>query len=90
VRSFRTKDFRKLYDQLPKATREQAHEAFRKWQTNPNHPGLEFKSVHPRLPIYSARVSRDYRAVCIRDGDAFVWFWIGPHHAYDKLLRGLS
>ncbi|WP_425483143.1 hypothetical protein [Chelativorans alearense] len=23
----------------------------------------------------------------MRDGDDFVWFWIGSHAEYDKLLR---
>jgi len=42
--------------------------------------------VHPTLPVYSARVNREYRAVGVRDGDEMVWFWIGGHTEYDQLL----
>ena len=37
--------------------------------------------------MYSARVSTDYRALGVRDGDDIVWFWIGPHHEYDRMLN---
>ena len=45
--------------------------------------------VHPTLPIYSARVSKSYRAVGMRNEDGIVWFWIGTHTDYDKLLSQL-
>ena len=37
--------------------------------------------------MYSVRVSIDYRALGVMDEGSIVWFWIGPHHEYDKLLR---
>ena len=40
-------------------------------------------------PIYSARVGISYRAVGVRDGDSLVWYWIGSHADYDKLLAQL-
>lgn len=51
--------------------------------------GLYFKQVHSKKPIYSVRVTRDYRALGIRDGDEIVWFWIGSHAEYDRLLSQL-
>ena len=50
-------------------------------------PGLRFKPVHPRDPIYSVRVGLHYRAVGVKDGDEIVWFWIGAHAEYDRLLK---
>ena len=56
---------------------------------DPSHPGLNFKQAHTSRPIFSARVSLGYRALAIREGDALIWFWIGSHADYDKLLSRL-
>ena len=81
-----TERFRRAYAALPESVRRQARDAYRLFAQNPHHPGLRFKRVHATLPIYSARVNREYRAVGVRDGDEIVWFWIGAHDAYDQLL----
>ncbi|MEO0531010.1 MAG: hypothetical protein AAF266_10620 [Planctomycetota bacterium] len=69
--------------------RRQARTAYRVFAADPQHPGLRFKKVHTRQPIYSARVSAGYRAVGVVEGDTIVWFWIGSHADYDKLLKDL-
>ncbi len=83
-----TAGFRRLFAELPKSVQVQAREAYRMFLANPSHPGLRFKRVHPVLPIYSARISRNYRAVGTRSTDEIVWFWIGPHSEYEKILAG--
>jgi hypothetical protein len=60
--------------------------AYRIWTTNPSHPSLRFKKVHPTLPIYSVRINRDWRAVGVLRKEVMIWFWIGPHDAYELLL----
>jgi hypothetical protein len=75
-----------LFDSLPASVRSQSAKAYRLWRADPNHPSLNFKRIHPTEPIYSLRVSRDYRALGLRDGDVVTWFWIGSHGDYDKLL----
>jgi hypothetical protein len=89
VRSRRNAAFRKRYAALPKSVQDQAIRTFRLWRSDPAHPSLHFKKVHPRLPIYSARVTQGYRALCVRDREVFIWFWIGPHAEYDRLLNNL-
>jgi len=84
-----TRRFRELLAALPAHVRQQAREAYRLFQQNPTHPGLRFKQVHVDPPIYSARVGISYRAVGVRDGDTVVWYWIGSHADYDKLLAQL-
>jgi len=64
----------------------QAREAYRHFQVDPNHPGLRFKKIHPTKPIYSARVGKGHRAVGVLDGDEIVWFWIGPHKEYERII----
>jgi hypothetical protein len=45
--------------------------------------------VHPDPPTYSARVGIGCRAVGVLDGDTVIWFWIGTHAEYDRLLEHL-
>jgi hypothetical protein len=84
-----TRRFRELLAALPAHVQQQARDAFQLFRQNPSHPGLRFKKVHPDPPIYSARVGIGYRAVGALQGDTVVWFWIGSHADYDKLLGQL-
>lgn len=86
MKSRTTARFRKAFATLPQQVQEQAREAYRQFQQDPWHPSLHFKQVHQELPIYSVRIDKSYRAVGQRDGDSVVWFWIGSHANYDKLL----
>jgi len=88
LKSRRTKRFRDALEALPAATRRQARDAYRLFASNPHHPSLRFKQVHPTQPVFSVRIGRSYRALGVQSGDAIVWFWIGTHAEYDKLLAG--
>jgi hypothetical protein len=74
---------------LPARAREQARRAYRRFQQDPGHPALRFKSVHPTQPVYSVRIGLHYRALGVLDGDAVIWFWIGSHADCDGLLTRL-
>ena len=82
-----TDKFRKAFAELPADVRKQARQAYHLFMENPHHPSLRFKSIHPTRPIYSVRIGLDYRAVGIREKDDIVWYWIGSHADYDKLIR---
>jgi hypothetical protein len=86
VTSRTTANFRRRFATLPARIQEEARRAYRLFQTDPDHPSLRYKPVHPKRPIYSVRVGRDYRAVGIREENEMIWFWIGPHADYDRLL----
>ena len=87
--SHTTPRFRKALVQLPNHVRRQARIAYRRFQHDPTHPSLQFKQIHPTRPIYSARVGLGYRALCVRDNDTLIWFWIGSHADYDNLVSRL-
>ncbi|MGQ9872345.1 type II toxin-antitoxin system RelE family toxin [Leptodesmis sp.] len=87
MKSRTTIEFRKLFASLPEQVQEQTRAAYRQFKEDPNYPSLRFKKVHPELPIYSARISRNYRAVGQLDGDTVIWFWVGSHADYDRLLE---
>jgi hypothetical protein len=89
VNSHITKQFREAFAQLPESVRQQARAAYRLFRDNPHHPSLHFKQVHATRPIYSARVGEHYRALGVRDNNEMVWFWIGSHAEYDRLLKQL-
>ncbi len=86
MNSHTTKGFWKLHDTLPEQVQRQAKTAYRRFEEDPFHASLQFKQVHDTKPIYSARISRDYRTVGVKNEDEIVWFWIGSHSDYDKLL----
>jgi hypothetical protein len=50
---------------------------------NPAHPSLQLKPVGE---FWSCMVSEAYRALAVRDGNTFTWFWIGTHDKYERLL----
>ncbi len=77
-----------MYANLPEEVQLRAKRAYQLFRGNPNHPGLNFKMVDDRDLIYSVRVGLGHRALGQLDGEAIVWFWIGPHSEYDRLLRG--
>lgn len=86
MKSRTTRQFRDGLAELPLDIQERARKAYALFQQNPSHRSLQFKPVHPRRPIWSARVTRDYRVLGIRDGDTIVWFWIGSHAEYDRII----
>jgi len=89
VKSRTTDKFWKGYEELPAEIRKQAREAYHLFLQDPLHPGLHFKRVHPTEPVFSARISRNYRSVGIVQGDEIIWFWIGTHDSYMRLIGGL-
>jgi hypothetical protein len=89
VTSSVTREFRQQLARLPVTVQQQAARAYALWRSDPSHPGLQFKRVSQRQPIYSVRVGLGYRALGLCEGDHVYWFWIGPHTGYDELLRRL-
>ena len=82
--------FRRSFDRLPRDVQRRAKSAYRKFTIDPNHPGLQFKRLNATLPLWSLRVTDSYRAVGVRKGDdEIIWFFIGSHGEYDKLLATL-
>nr|WP_037151291.1 hypothetical protein [Rhizobium freirei] len=76
--------FWQAYEMLPKHVQELADRNFELLKSNPRHPSLHLKQVGR---FWSARVGISWRALAVADGDDLVWFWIGSHTDYDKLIR---
>ena len=89
MRSKTTRKFRTLLANLSADLQRRADDAYDQFCRDPDHPGLRFKKVHATLPVYSARVTKDYRVVGIIKDETILWFWIGKHAEYEKLLSNL-
>jgi hypothetical protein len=72
------------YDALTEEFRQIADKNFALLRDDPHHPSLNFKRVNR---YWSVGVGLSHRALAIRDGDDFIWFWIGEHREYDRLTR---
>jgi hypothetical protein len=76
-------DFWACHGQLPPEVRALADRAFELLKADPHHPSLHFKRAGE---FWSVRVGLHYRALGVGVPDGVVWFWIGTHAAYDRLL----
>jgi hypothetical protein len=79
-----TTRFWACYEKLPAVIRDLADANFSLLKENPRHPSLHLKKINR---VWSARIGRRYRALAVEDGENLVWFWIGTHAEYDKLIR---
>lgn len=74
------------YQQLPIEVQQLADKNFDLLKSDPYHPSLHFKKVDDKRKLWSVRVGSNYRALGSEKPDGIVWFWIGTHADYDKLL----
>jgi hypothetical protein len=82
-RSWRSKQFRNLFDALLADVQQQARAAYALFTQNPRHPSLHFKRISSSDPrAYSVRIGSQYRAIGLLAGDTVTWIWIGTFEAY--------
>lgn len=84
MKHFAGAGFWEAYQRLPAQVRRLADRNFKRLKADPAHPSLHFKQAGR---YWSVRVGLHFRALGIRDGDDVVWFWIGSHADYDRLLK---
>ncbi|MGI8642145.1 MAG: hypothetical protein ACR2MG_19620 [Pyrinomonadaceae bacterium] len=78
--------FWNLYRQLPKAVQKLADKNYQLLKVNSSHPSLQLKKVGRNKQLWSVRVGISYRALGTEKPEGVVWFWIGTHVEYDRLL----
>lgn len=83
VKHFASPQFWTLYHQLPPEIRELADKNYELLKADPKHPSLHFKKIGG---LWSVRVGAHFRALGLDKPEGVVWFWIGSHADYDKLL----
>ncbi|WP_454063000.1 hypothetical protein [Candidatus Nitrospira salsa] len=60
-----------------------AKQNFQLLKNAPRHPSLHFKKIGG---FWSARVGINHRTLAVKDGEDFIWVWIGRHDEYERLL----
>jgi len=76
--------FWKNYHKLPGNIQKLADDSFRLLKRDTRYPSLHFKKVGRFL---SVRVGNHYRALAVELPQGIVWFWIGTHEEYNKLIN---
>lgn len=85
--SYINQKWKKLYRDLPLEIRQIAKKQYKIFKENPYHASLHFKRVHSNKPIFSARINTNYRTIGIIDENNIIWFWIGSHDDYERMLK---
>ena len=80
---FATPGFWFHYRHLPAEARELADRCFAMLRADPRHPSLRLKKIGA---FWSARVGLRIRALARDRPEGLVWFWIGPHDRYERLI----
>ena len=83
-RSRASEEFWDLYNRMPENAQRAADKQFELFRKDPTHPSLHLKPVGG---LWSARINDAYRALAVREGDIFYWFWVGPHDQYERLIN---
>ena len=77
--------FWNCYNDLPEEVRRRADKQYELLVSDPAHPSVQLKPVGR---FWSARVTDAYRALCVREENILIWFWLGTHDDYERLLKG--
>ena len=76
-------EFWQAYEALPEGVRGLADRAFALLKGHPRHPSLHLKKAGK---YWCVRVGLHHRAMAVEASDGLLWFWIGTHAEYDKLV----
>lgn len=49
-------------------------------------PGLQFKKLEGEDDFCSIRIGSGYSALAVMNKAGLVWYWIGIHSAYNRLV----
>lgn len=79
-----TPQFWAQYHELPPEIKVAARKAYQLFLANAGHPGLHLERLESDPRAWSVRVTRNYRAVALREGDSWIWLWIGTHRDFDR------
>jgi hypothetical protein len=83
LKHFASPEFWELYKQLPQTIQDLADRSYALLKNDPRHPSLHLKKVGR---FWSVRVGFHYRAVAVEVPGGLLWFWIGSHEEYNRLI----
>ncbi len=83
MRHFASSAFWDAYARLPGSVRDLADKNFTLLKEDARHPSLQLKQIDR---FWSVRVGLRYRALAVEIDEGLLWFWIGSHADYDRLI----
>ena len=81
---YTTRKFWQYYENLPVNIQRIADRNYELLKVDPSHPSLHFKKIGNKY--WSVRIGSNYRALGVDVNNGILWFWIGNHAQYDKLI----
>jgi len=87
VKSSALPEFWACFNALPPQVQSTARKNFTLWKQQPTLKSLAFKRV--KHDLWSVRSGSGFRALATFDEGCYLWFWIGTHDEYERLLRTL-
>lgn len=84
MKHFANPSFWACYKRLPVSIQQLADKNFELLKDDVDHPSLHLKKVGK---YWSVRVGKKYRALAVEVKEGLIWFWIGTHSEYDKLIK---
>jgi hypothetical protein len=83
MRHWASPAFWQAYARLPQHIRDLADKNYELLKRDPKHPSLHFKSIGR---FRSVRVGAHCRALGVDVEGGVLWFWIGSHADYDRMI----
>jgi len=83
MRHFASPAFWAAYERLSDHVRELADKNYTLLKSDPQHPSLRLKKTGR---FWSVRIGLRYRALAVEVDGGLVWFWIGSHAEYDRMI----
>lgn len=83
MKHYASLSFWECYEKLPKNIQDLADKNFNLLKEDPQHPSLHLKKIDR---FWSVRIGKKHRSIAVETEKGYLWFWIGTHAEYDKLL----
>jgi Txe/YoeB family toxin of Txe-Axe toxin-antitoxin module len=90
VNSTTDPSFWKCYFALPKDVRDVVWKNYQLWSKDPFHNSIKFKKILSDPSVWSARCGRNHRALGVMDEDTVIWFFVGVHDEYERVIKTLK
>lgn len=84
MKHYASPSFWEKYDELPDGIQKLADKNYDLLKADPKRPSLRLNKVGKYI---SVRVGKKYRALGVEIEAGTLWFWIGTHAEYDKLIK---
>ena len=88
--NWRTWAYKRLYDKLDSTVKEIVDGAWESYKRDPSLVDFAQKGRLKGVPHFGAHLNDNWRALAFKRDGVVVWYWVGPHVDYDRILKGLS